>query len=110
MEHLLDQGCTLDPEEEERAYSGDASAASPSSRGASAQHSGEEVSWNNVQLRDLPALVTRACGRESQFGSPASVREATAGMLRVLHAICVAGECAEVQCSASLKAPCYTMP
>ncbi len=98
MEHLLDQGCTLDPkeEEEERAYSGNAT---PSGRAESQRSGGREVSWDSVQLRDLPALVTRACGRECQFGSPDSVREATAGMLRVLHAICVAGECAEVQLS-----------
>ena len=49
-----------------------------------------------MQLRDLPGLVERACGRDYQFGSPASIQEATSGMLRVLHAICVAGECAEV--------------
>ena len=55
------------------------------------------VSWDNAAISHIPRLVEIACGADGELGTLASVREAIAGMLRVLHAICVAGERAEVR-------------
>ena len=121
VEHLLDQGCVLDTIATEPARSGNGDV-SPSNRRRSSSRSSNGdspasarrsssgsrhrrgLNWDTVQLRDLPGLVERACGKEDQLGSPASIQEATSGMLRVLHAICVAGECAEV-CAHALIFP-----
>ena len=56
------------------------------------------VAWDTASISHVPRLVEIACGADGELGTLASVREAIAGMLRVLHAICVAGERAEVSC------------
>lgn len=64
---------------------------------------GKELRWGTAALADLPYLLETACyalaerGPESNIGSPASIKEATSAMLLVLHAICIAGEEAQVQ-------------
>jgi len=55
------------------------------------------VTWETAELSHVPRLVEIACGADGELGTLASTREAIAGMLRVLHAICVAGERAEVR-------------
>lgn len=56
-----------------------------------------QVTWETAGISHIPRLVEIACGgADGELGTLASMREATAGMLRVLHAICVVGERAEV--------------
>ena len=57
------------------------------------------MTWQTADISHIPRLVEIACGADGELGTLASMREATAGMLRVLHAICVAGERAEVRSS-----------
>jgi hypothetical protein len=60
------------------------------------------LSWGTASLADLPYLLSAACGAladrgpDTNIGTPASIREATSAMLLVLHAICIAGEEAQV--------------
>ena len=96
LEDLLDKGCTLE--------GGTATSDSqPHSRGQAEDKGTAEaappaalLTWENVQLGELPGLFRLACKRQYQFGSPESIAEAMSGMLSVLHAISVAGERAEV--------------
>ncbi len=69
MEQLLEDGCELGP---------------------------LMVTWKTAGISHIPRLVEVACGADGELGTLASVREAIAGMLRVLHAICIAGERADV--------------
>ena len=69
MEQLLEDGCELGP---------------------------LVVTWKTAGISHIPRLVEVACGADGELGTLASVREAIAGMLRVLHAICIAGERADV--------------
>ncbi|CAK0737023.1 hypothetical protein CVIRNUC_000842 [Coccomyxa viridis] len=55
-----------------------------------------QVTWQTADISHIPRLVEIACGADGELGTLASMREATAGMLRVLHAICVAGERGEL--------------
>ena len=59
------------------------------------------MTWQTADISHIPRLVEIACGADGELGTLVSMREATAGMLRVLHAICVAGERAEVGSSAT---------
>ena len=54
------------------------------------------ATWETARISHLPRLVEAACQGNTQLGSLAQLREATAGMLRVLHAMSVAGEKAQV--------------
>ena len=98
VEQLLDRGCTLDAYDDVTDDGCPASQEDVDTRdGQRREASGQRVAWDSVRLGDLPGLFRLACGRDYAFGTAHSVREATAGMLRVLHAICVAGEAAEVR-------------
>ena len=79
------------------------------------------MTWQTADISHIPRLVEIACGADGELGTLASMREATAGMLRVLHAICVAGERAEVKCHTNCPAlnrrhimltevPCFPAP
>ena len=61
------------------------------------------ATWETARISHLPRLVEAACQGNTQLGSLAQLREATSGMLRVLHAMSVAGEKAQVS---SLCAEC----
>lgn len=64
------------------------------------------ATWETARISHLPRLVEAACQGNTQLGSLAQLREATSGMLRVLHAMSVAGEKAQVSSQCAECAAC----